>query len=145
MANEESNRYVPLDGNEMLEYLVWEVRNRLKAYGEFGISNAYHNPKIRFNVIIEQRTPITGESVEYESKITIDDIPIVFAPDKVRDMIGLGKYKVVESGGVLVDEKEEFKLDEEVTKGITKMLEKSKNKPGRRQKSELTLPEPKEA
>lgn len=146
MNEENGNRYMPLDGNEMLEYLLYEVRRQLKPYGEFGVHNAYHNPKIRFAVIIEQRTPGEGTHIEHETKISIEDVPIVFEPDKVRDLLGIGRYKVVESGGVLVDEKEEVE-EKEVIKGTSEhppvWKVGSKLKSGR--KSKLTLSEPKEA
>ncbi len=101
----EDNRYVPLDGTELLEYLMHEVRERLKSHFLFGIQNAYHNPKIRFAVIIAQRDR-EDTHTDYESKASFEDIPTVLEPDRVRELLGLGIYKVVEKGGVLVDEKQ---------------------------------------
>jgi len=121
MANmdEEVNRYVPLDGTELVELIAHEVKERVGKDGRFNVSMAFHNPKIRFALIVEQHGPEgTPDYIENTLKLTIEDIPIVYEPDRVRDELGLGTYRVRERGGLLVDVKE--------TENPEEMLEESK-------------------
>ncbi len=119
-------QYHPLSGNELLKWIFADAWQKLVNDGQFGAHLVYHNPSYRVKLEVQAfdasaRGATNGAMVEAVGHVetTKDDLgdkkPIKFVmdleseplrePDKARELLDEGRYKVVTKDGVLVDEK----------------------------------------
>ena len=118
--------YHPLDGQELLKWVFADAWPKLKEDGQFGANLVYHNPKYTMRLEITaydggkaatngavavysgemytSGTPLPAETEQKEIKLG-SEVEQLKEPDKARETIDEGRYKIVNEGGVLVDKK----------------------------------------
>lgn len=122
------NTYHPLDGTEMLKWILLDAGQKLSEFYEFGLAKVYHNPRYTITVKIEsfdsgcsyvnsddtvgvsgQKTPQpeNNQVIDLIEKVVVEG-PVT-QPDKIRDQIKAGRYKTKQVSGILCDIKEEMK------------------------------------
>lgn len=123
--------YHPLDGSELLKWLLSRIKQELEANYMFGPSQAYHNPTFHINVELttwsaEGTHPVNTfvadalaakltadpEDKELNSaekkvskKFQVSQKKPILEPDRVRDEIGEPRYVTEKVGDILVDAK----------------------------------------
>jgi hypothetical protein len=125
--SEPNFQYHPLDGVEILKWILQDAGQKLREFADFARHRAYHNPKYTLALTIEtfdatgkyvsadQKTLAAGEKFtinpDPEGEMVKIIPPIVsegplLTPDAARDAIREGKYQTKKEGGVLCDVKE---------------------------------------
>jgi hypothetical protein len=120
-------QYHPLDGVELLKWILQDSGQKLREYSDFARHRSYHNPRYTLSLVVETYDA-TGKYASSEQKIqsagekytvrpdpegdratlsppTISEGPLL-TPDNARDMIREGKYQTKKVGDVLCDVKE---------------------------------------
>lgn len=127
--------YHPLDGTELLKWVLLDAGQKLAQSSEFSKAMAYHNPKYTLHIKVECYDSL-GKVVNHETNYRVDGQKLeaqlpdgshkvildpqkvengpIMEPDSVRDQIKEGRYATKKVGGVLCDVKEE-KKDEKAT------------------------------
>lgn len=136
--------YHPLDGRELLKWILHELKENLPQHYVFSQAMAYHNPTFILKLQITSwspenttKYPVGDTTVEATgSKITSKDpqgpqgVPQggelrsqdvnvnftepLYSPDKARDAAQLGRYETEKVAGVLVDVKKDTNRPAEV-------------------------------
>ena len=116
--------YHPLNGHELLEWILADARSKLLEYSCFSIASAYHNPVYTLDLKVRtfdaqglgdyaatasvQASKITKEKGEEKDKVISaqvkSDSPL-FEPDMVRENYRLGLYETVMDDGIMVEKK----------------------------------------
>ena len=120
--------YHPLDGTELLKWLLSALEEKLSGHGEFSIARVYHNPYYKLNLEVltfdakgkdgEQAFQLetsgarttTGDPRDLGQhralRIKMESETPLLEPDKARESAKLGTYSVVKDGEIMVDKKE---------------------------------------
>ena len=132
--------YHPLDGQELLKWLLERIKKELEGNYMFGQSHAYHNPSFHVNVelttwsaegaypvntsvadaVAEKLTAapddpiLTKANSKINKKFKVNQPKPVLEPDRVRDEIGEPRYTTEKVGDILVDAK--VKKEKDATK-----------------------------
>jgi hypothetical protein len=129
--------YHPLDGQELLKWILHELQQNLPNHYIFSPAMAYHNPTFNLKLTITSWSPegttkypvgeanveagahkvtsqIEGGEPAPEQTVEVNFTEPLYAPDKARDAAKLGRYKTERVAGVLADVKDETKRPAEV-------------------------------
>lgn len=122
--------YHPLSGNELLKWIFSDAFEKLTADNVFQPHLAYHNPVYKLHLEVKafdrtpqgtifqtnevgsetfgQKTTSDEEILDMEAKKIVkmvsNEEPLL-TPDKARDQLDEGRYKVVKEDNILVDKK----------------------------------------
>jgi hypothetical protein len=120
--------YHPLDGQELLDWILHELEQNLRAHIVFARNIVYHNPKFCVNIHLEtwaaegkyktgeadatvdaqKSTPSAPDGARSVTEnLAVDYSVPLLEPDKARDAAKLGRYATEKVGDVMVDVKKE--------------------------------------
>lgn len=122
--------YHPLDGTELLKWVLLDAGQKLAQSSEFSKAMAYHNPKYTLHIKVEcydstakfvnndLNYKVEGQKLEAQlpdgsKKVILEPEKVetgpIMEPDSIRDTIKEGRYTTKKVGGILCDIKEEKK------------------------------------
>src|SRR4030095_927373 len=119
-------QYHPLSGQELLKWIFADAWQKLVGDGQFGNNLVYHNPtyvlRLEVTAYDGSKGPTNGALTECGGGMTTSEQPLaretklnrikldvssesLKEPDKARELLDEGRYKVTNVDGVLVDKK----------------------------------------
>jgi aconitase A len=101
--------YHPLDGQELLKWLLSRIKQELEGNYLFSPNQAYHNTFVADALAKSVTKDPTSASLDAQEKLTkkfkISQKKPILEPDRVRDEIGEPRYTTEKVGDILVDAK----------------------------------------
>jgi hypothetical protein len=118
--------YVPLDGKELLKWILLKSGQSFAEFGEFKPHRSYHNPKVKVEITIETfdatntfRSGETKVQTQLDKITSSEPLPAntgiraraemgsdAFDPNVARKDMDEGRYKTVRKEGFFADVKE---------------------------------------